>query len=88
VRKVDLRLELFGCYTGAAGCRSSTRLAVFRVVLPDALCLIHFDGAGVRFLFRDSDLHQQVEDHFAFDLEFPRQVIDSNLLLHSALLPP
>jgi hypothetical protein len=87
VRQVDLGLELFRleARTAAAG---AAGLSVVRVILLDALRLIHFDGAGVRFLFRDPNLDQQVENHFAFDLEFPRQVVNSNLLQHSALFPP
>ena len=87
MRQVDLRLELFrlrarGTAAGAAG------LSMLSVIFLDELRLIHFDGAGVRLLFRDSDLQQQIENHFAFDFEFPRQVVNSNLLLHSALFPP
>jgi hypothetical protein len=55
VRQVDLGLELFSLCTrattgGAAG------LSVLTVILPHALRFIHFNGAGVRFLFCDSDL--------------------------------
>ena len=83
MRKVDLRLKLFGCRTRAAA-GSSTRLTVLAVVFLDALRLIHFDGAGVRLLFRDSNFWEDLEYYFCFDLEFSRQVIDSYLLLHSA----
>jgi hypothetical protein len=87
VRQVDLGLELFrlSARTATAG---AAGLAVFSVILLHALRLIHFDGAGVRFLFRDPNLDQQVENHFAFDLEFSRQVVNSNFLQHSALFPP
>jgi hypothetical protein len=89
VREVDLRLELVGRRARAAARRRrSTGLTVLRVELLDALRLIHFDGTGVRLLFRDSNLWKDLEYHFGFDLEFPRQVVNSNLLLHSALLPP
>jgi hypothetical protein len=83
VREVDLRLKLFGCRTRAAA-GSSARLTMLNVVSPDALRLIHFDGAGVRLLFRDSNFWEDLEYYFCFDLEFSRQVIDSYLLLHSA----
>jgi hypothetical protein len=83
VREVDLRLKLFACHTRAAA-GGSTRLTVLSVVFPDALRLIHLDGAGVRFLFRDANLREDLEYYFCFDLEFSRQVIDSYLLLHSA----
>ena len=88
VRQVDLGLELFRLRARAAAGGGAARLAVLGVILFHALRLIHFDGAGVCLLFRDSDLDKQIENHFAFDLEFPRQVINSNLLQHSALFPP
>jgi hypothetical protein len=88
MRKIDLGLEFFRSRTRRPRPRSGTWLTMLRVVLPDALRLIHFNGAGVRFLFRDSNLQQQIKNHFAFDLKLSRQVVNSNLLLHSALLPP
>jgi len=88
VREVNLGLELFRLGARAAAAGAAAGLSVLSVILLDALRLIHFDGAGVRFLFRDPDLDQQIEDHLAFDLEFPRQVVNSNLLQHSALFPP
>jgi hypothetical protein len=44
----------------------------------------------VGFLFGNSDLAEDIEDHFALYLEFSCQVIDSYLLLlmHSARFPP
>ena len=60
---------------------------MFRKVLLDPLRFVHFDGTGVRFLFGYTDLDESIEDHLALYLEFPRQVINSNLL-HSALFPP
>jgi len=58
VREVNLGLELF-----FGGMRSSTRrsgaeFAMLGVILPDALRLVHFNGAGVRLLLRDSDLDE------------------------------
>jgi hypothetical protein len=54
------------------------------IILFDALRLVHFDGTGVRFLFRYSDLEKNVEDFLAFDLELSGQIVNSNLVLHSA----
>jgi hypothetical protein len=88
VRQVDLGLKLVRLRARAAAAGGAAGLSVLSVILLDALRLIHFDGAGVRFLFRDPDLDQQVENHLAFDLEVPRQVVNSNLLQHSALFPP
>ncbi len=42
----------------------------------------------MRFLFCYTDLDQNIEDRLTLDLKFSRQIIDSNLLLHAALLPP
>jgi len=58
------------------------------MILPDTLRFVHFNGAGVRLLFRDPDEWENLEYHLCFDLEFPRQVVNSNLLQHSALFPP
>jgi len=88
VRQVDFGLKLLRSRTRSATRRSDAGFPVLRIVIPNALRFVHLDGAGVRFLFRDSDLQQQIENHFAFDLEFSRQVVNSNLLLHSALIPP
>src|SRR5271165_1933980 len=60
---------------------------MLRKVSLHALRFIHFDRAGVRFLFCYTDLDESVEDGLAFYLEFSRQIIDSNLL-HAALFPP
>jgi len=60
---------------------------MLREIFLHALRFIHFNGAGVRFLFCYTDLDESVEDGLALHLEFPRQIIDSNLL-HAALFPP
>jgi hypothetical protein len=57
-------------------------------VLLDALGFVDLDGAGVRFFLGDTDLDQNVENGFALYLEFPGQVIDSNLVQHYAPFPP
>jgi len=90
VGQVDLGLELVDRRTAARAARS-TGLSVLLVVLLDALGFIDLDGTRMRFLLRDSDLGQNVEDDFALYLELPCQVINSNLqlvlLVHSALFP-
>jgi hypothetical protein len=57
VRQVDLGLELFRQRTRAATA-GAAGLSVLRVILLHALRLVHFNGAGVRFLFRDPNLQQ------------------------------
>ena len=86
VRKIDLRLELVLRRRNArAAARAGLMLLIIRF---DALRLVHFDGTGVRFLFGDADLEKNVEDFLALDLKFSGQIVDSNLVLHSALFPP
>ena len=82
VRKIDLRLELVGRRRNARAA-AGAGLMVLEVFL-DELRLIFFDGTGVRFLFRYSDLEKNVEDFLAFDLELSGQIVNSNLVLHSA----
>jgi len=58
-------------------------------ILFDALSLVFLNRAGVRFLLSDADLGQNLEDFSALDLEFSRQIVDSNfVLLHYAPFPP
>jgi len=85
VRKIDLRLELFRRRSARAAAR--TGLMLLKILL-NALRLVLFDGTGVRLLFRYSDLEENVKDFFALDLELSGQIVDSNLVLHSALFPP
>jgi hypothetical protein len=54
----------------------------------DPLRFVFLDGTGVGFLFFYADLGKCVEDFLALDLEFSSQIVDSNLVLHSALFPP
>ena len=61
---------------------------MLRKILLYALRFVHFDGTGVRFLLGDADLDQNVENRLALYLEFSCQIIDSNLVLHSAPFPP
>jgi len=86
VREIDLRLELVapGRWTrGTGGCA----LALLEIFL-HALGFVFFDRAGVRFLFGDADLGENFEDLSALDLEFSRQIVNSNLVLHYAPFPP
>jgi len=56
VRQIDLGLELFRLCARAAAAGAAAGLSVLSVILLDALRLIHFDGTGVRLLFRDPNL--------------------------------
>jgi hypothetical protein len=88
VRQVDLGLELIGWRAAAVAARNP-RFAMLLVVLLDLLGFIDLDGTRVGLLFCNSDLSQNIEDHFTLHLEFPCQVIDSDFqLLHSARFPP
>jgi len=41
---------------------------------------VFIDGAGVRFLFRDTQFREPVKDFMGFDFQFPSQLVDPNLL--------
>jgi hypothetical protein len=86
VRQVDLGLELVGC----RGCTRASAGAglMLRKILLNALRFVHFNRTGVRFLLGYADLDQNVEDRLALYLELSCQVVNSNLVLHSALFPP
>jgi hypothetical protein len=42
--------------------------------------VLDVDRARVRFLFFDADLGQVVDQHLGFDLEFPREFVDPDLI--------
>jgi len=39
-----------------------------------------FDGTRVRLFFRDAGVGQKVDDRFCLDLEFARELVDSDLI--------
>ena len=55
----------------------------------DLLGLMFLERAGVRFLFRNANFFQNIEDRLTFDFQFSGQVVNSNLthppLVSSAL---
>jgi len=57
---------------------------VLQDVLAHEYRFVVLDGAGVGFLFRHSNFRQRVENGLAFDFQFSRQIVNSNL--HSASL--
>jgi hypothetical protein len=42
--------------------------------------MLDIDRAGVGFLFFDTDLGQVVDQDLRLDLEFPRELVDSDLI--------
>jgi hypothetical protein len=72
--KVDLRLGVRrgGSFPGG-------RTALGREILPDLYRFILFNGARVRFLFRNAYFLQCVQNRFALYLKLSGQIIDSNL---------
>jgi len=87
VRQVDLGLELVRPRRRRTRATGRASAGMLRIVVLHALGFIHFDRTRVRFLFCDTDIGKYVEDFFALHLEFPRQIIDSNLVLHYAPSP-
>jgi len=49
-------------------------------MLARELRVLHVDRARVRLFFCDADLGQVVDQHFRFDLQFPRELVDSDLI--------
>jgi hypothetical protein len=89
VREVELRLQIvFRRASPRSGPLPtiSAALAEMRLYL---LRLFHADGTGVGFLFYNSDRVENVQDGPALDLQFSRQIVDSNLIYHppSIFLP-
>jgi hypothetical protein len=46
---------------------------------PHLFCFVLFDRTGMRLLLSDADFDQDIENRFAFDFQFPGQIVDSNL---------
>ena len=42
--------------------------------------MFEIERARVRLLFRDADFRQEIDQDFRFDLEFARQLVNSNLI--------
>ena len=68
------------CFRGLVRLCSSFLRGQFLKVLPHLLRVVQVERTGVRLLFRDADLRQVVDQDFRLDLEFPGQLIDSNLI--------
>ncbi len=49
-------------------------------MLSRELRVFEVERARVRLLFRDSDFRQEIDQDFRFNLEFARQLVNSNLI--------
>src|SRR5580704_12023237 len=49
-------------------------------MLSRKLRMFEIERARVRLLFRDADFRQEIDQDFRFDLEFARQLVNSNLI--------
>jgi hypothetical protein len=56
----------------------SGRLPDKPVTQNDRDILVH--RTGMRFLFRNTQLREHIENHARLDFQFPRQLVDANLL--------
>jgi hypothetical protein len=88
MRKVNLGANGFGLRARARRPGSGLRLGLGTHVCAHLFRLVHLDGTGMGLLFSDSDQREHIQYGLALDLQFSGQVIYTNLLLHSALLPP
>jgi hypothetical protein len=79
LRKVYLGLELVRGYRAPARVARRTAALLSRKVCFYTLGFVRFDRTGMRFLFRNAHLQQDVKDCLAFDFQFPSQIVDSNL---------
>lgn len=75
-----LRRRRFGRFRGGLGAfRAEMRAHLVRVVV--------FERARVRALVSDSQLGKVLNDRLAFDFQFPRQIVDSNLTHFPSFFP-
>jgi len=80
MRKIDLGLDLVS--SSAAGTRrfaGALRLGGSTEVSPYFLGFVFFEGTGMGFLLRNSNLWKYVKNSLALDFQFPGQIVDSNL---------
>jgi hypothetical protein len=64
----------------ARGTRGAALPVVVRLkVLAHFFRFFDGDGTGMRFLFGDANLRQNIENRLALDFQFPGQVVDSYL---------
>jgi hypothetical protein len=88
VRKVDLRLDFVALRADCSGgLGRSVHIPTRTEVCFDFFGLMVFERAGMRLLFRDTQLRKRVSYRFAFDFQLSGQIVDSNLA-HPPLFPP
>lgn len=92
MRQVDLGLDFFtGRPRRARSLACAVRFACASKVRTHFLGLVLFQGAGMRLLLRHTDFGEDVENRLALDLQFSRQIVNSNLahpLPVSSRFPP
>lgn len=87
IGEVDLSLDLVRA-AGARRLRGSLRFSGgLAKVGAHFLRFVLFNRTGMRLLLGDPDQFKNIEKSFAFDFQFPRQIVDSNLA-HPPLFPP
>jgi len=89
VREVELRLEIVFVGGAALGRPLPSISAALPEMRLHLLRFFYADRTGVGFLFGYADLQENVKNSSALDLEFSRQIINSNLVYHppSIFLP-
>jgi len=86
LRQIDLGLDFFFAAHRARGLRSRRRR--FRRtadVDPHFIRFVILDGTGMGLLLRHPDGSKRIENGFAFNFQFPGEIVDSNLA-HPAFL--
>jgi hypothetical protein len=87
VRQIDLGLDFIGVAPGARG--AGGRGLGRRVkVSPYLFGLVVLKRTGMGLFLGDSDFRKDIENSLAFDFQFPRQIVDSNLTHPPFLAPP
>jgi hypothetical protein len=69
-------------FGGSSFGRFSRRFLLRQLVemLANELRMREIERTGVRLFFCDADLGQVLDQHFGLDLEFPGQLVNSNLI--------
>jgi hypothetical protein len=87
VRQIDLGFDFFFTAQWARGFRGRSRFSGATDVGSYFFRFMLLERTGVRFLLSHSDVRQRVENGFAFNFQFPGEIVDSNLT-HPAFLFP
>jgi hypothetical protein len=86
MRKINLRLDSFGFLARRASGLRTLAITGGLEVRPDFLRFVVFKRAGMGLLLGDADFRQHIENGFAFDFQFSRQIVNSNFT-HPPLCP-